>query len=321
MKILAGIDYDGVALKTYQHNFPEASALQRNISDLTCEQLQQEVGEIERPLLFSACAPCQPFSNQNRHKDTSDKRVVLLDEFHRFVEHFQPDFLVLENVPGMQKVDGGPFFRFTDLLDRLDYKYDHGVLDAVDYGVPQSRRRLVLVAARNGEAKLPKKTHGDAEGLIEYATVRDAISHYPELEAGATHHEVPNHQTAQISEVNLERLRHTPEGGDRRDWPEHLLLKCHKKKTGYTDTYGRLSWSLPAKTLTTKCISISNGRFGHPNQNRGLSVREAAALQSFPDDFMFLGTVSQTARQVGNAVPVSFAETLGKQLMISVKEI
>ncbi len=270
-----------------------------------------------RPLLFSACAPCQPFSKQNRHKKTSDTRVVLLDEFHRFVQYFRPDFLVLENVPGMQKIHDGPFFRFIGLLDRLNYKYDYDVLDAVNYGVPQSRRRLVLVASLNTEAKLPEKTHGDSDDLIDYATVKDAISHFPALEAGCSIDAVPNHQAAQISTVNLERLRNTPEGGDRRNWPQDLLLECHKKKTGYTDTYGRLSWSKPAKTLTTKCISISNGRFGHPEQNRGLSVREAAALQSFPDTFVFLGTVSQAARQVGNAVPVTFAECLGRKLIES----
>lgn len=320
MNVLAGIDYDEVALRTYKHNFPDAKVLAKDISELSCKQLEDEVGEISRPLLFAACAPCQPFSAQNRHKDSSDNRVVLLDEFHRFVRKFKPEFLVLENVPGMQKVQHGPFFRFIELLKKLKYNFDYGVLDAMDYGVPQTRRRLVLVASKNSEISLPSRTHGKEDGLVDYVTVKQAIEQFPELEAGAADDSVPNHQTARISEINLLRLKHTPEGGDRRDWPKHLLLDCHKKKTGYTDTYGRLSWSEPAKTLTTKCISISNGRFAHPEQDRGLSVREAAALQSFPNDFEFVGTISQTARQVGNAVPVAFAECLGRQLLNSNKD-
>jgi len=315
MNVLAGIDYDESALKTYKHNFPDAKVLSTDISKLTCKQLEEAIGEIPRPLLFAACAPCQPFSSQNRHKDSADTRVVLLDEFHRFVRKFKPEYLVLENVPGMQKVQHGPFFRFIDLLKKLRYHFDYDVLDAMDYGVPQSRRRLVLIASKKSPISLPQKTHGNGDDLIDYMTVKQAIGHFPALEAGSYDAGVPNHQTARISEINLLRLKHTPEGGDRRDWPDDLILNCHKKKTGYTDTYGRLSWSEPAKTLTTKCISISNGRFAHPEQDRGLSVREAAALQSFPQDFKFIGTISQTARQVGNAVPVRFAECLGRQML------
>ncbi|MDV7341830.1 DNA cytosine methyltransferase [Terasakiella sp. A23] len=143
---------------------------------------------------------------------------------------------------------------------------------------------------------------------------------YPELKAGEIHSKLANHQTARISPLNIERLMLTPEGGDWRNWPEDYLLKCHKKllasgkSAGYTDTYGRLRKRAPACTLTTKCTSISNGRFGHPTQHRALSVREAAALQTFDDDFKFEGTLGQTARQVGNAVPVLFAKALGQSI-------
>lgn len=314
MSIVAGIDCDKVALETYKRNFPEAKSLKADISELTCAQLEETVGEIQRPLLLAACAPCQPFSNQNRHKDDSDSRVILLDELHDFVSHFRPEYVLLENVPGMQKVEEGPFLRFTQLLEKKGYEVDFDVKDAKDYGVPQSRRRLVLIASRLGPVSLPEQTHGEAEGLIDFATVNDAIASYPAIDAGQKNPDVPNHQTARISELNLKRLRHTPEGGDRRDWPEELVLECHKRKTGYTDTYGRLKGSEPAKTLTTKCISISNGRFGHPKQDRAISVREAASIQSFPDDFVFVGTLVQTSKQVGNAVPVRFAEALGQQI-------
>lgn len=314
MDILAGIDCDSVALKTYKRNFPEAQSLDADISELTCSNLEKSLGELPRPLLLAACAPCQPFSNQNRHKHSLDSRVILLDELHEFVRHFRPEYVLLENVPGMQKVEEGPFVKFTEMLTEQGYGIDFDVKDAKDYGVPQSRRRLVLIASRLGPVTLPKQTHGEEDDLPDYLTVSEAIGIYPALEAGQTFPDIPNHQTAQISELNLRRLRHTPEGGDRRDWPEDLLLECHKRKTGYTDTYGRLNGAEPAKTLTTKCISISNGRFGHPHQDRALSVREAACLQSFPDDFIFEGTLIQTAKQVGNAVPVRFAEALGKEI-------
>ncbi len=315
MNIVAGIDCDSVALETFKINFPEAKSLNEDITTLTCSKLGRSIGEFSRPLLFAACAPCQPFSKQNRHKENADSRVVLLDELHEFVSYFRPEYVLLENVPGMQKVEKGPFSRFIELLEGSGYEVDFDIKDAKDYGVPQSRRRLVLIASRLGSVSLPKQTHGETEDLLKYVTVNDAISSYPPIEAGQTNNEVPNHQTAQVSELNLKRLRHTPEGGDRRDWPDELLLECHKRKTGYTDTYGRLNGSEPAKTLTTKCVSISNGRFGHPTQHRAISVREAASLQTFPDDFVFVGTLIQTAKQVGNAVPVRFAEALGSQIL------
>lgn len=314
MDILAGIDCDRVALKTYKRNFPEAKSIDADISELTCMKLEESLGTLPRPLLLAACAPCQPFSNQNRHKHVSDGRLVLLDELHEFVRHFRPEYVLLENVPGIQKVVEGPFVRFTAMLTSLGYETDYAVKDAKDYGVPQSRRRLVLIASRLGPVKLPKQTHGRGDSLQDYLTVNQTINLYPALEAGQSNPDVPNHQAARISDLNLKRLRHTPEGGDRRNWPAELLLDCHKKNTGYTDTYGRLNGSEPAKTLTTKCISISNGRFGHPSQDRALSVREAASLQSFPDSFVFEGTLIQTAKQVGNAVPVRFSEALGKEI-------
>lgn len=317
MNVLAGIDIDAVALDTFKRNFRGAMVLKEDISELTCSSLGEKLGVIERPLLFAACAPCQPFSKQNRYKSKSDRRVVLLDEFHKFVEEFLPEYVILENVPGMQRVKKGPFTRFTRVLKRLGYDFDYDVKDAKTYGVPQSRRRLVLIASRLGPINLPADTHGD--GLIDYTTVWDAIGEYHPLQAGQSSSKIANHKAAQISELNLKRLKHTPEGGDRRDWPQHLVLDCHVNKSGYTDTYGRLKRDEPAKTLTTKCISISNGRFGHPTQHRGLTVREAAALQTFPNDFVFEGTLIQTARQVGNAVPVLVAKVLGEQVLAHYK--
>jgi len=316
MQILAGIDIDSVALKTFRRNFPNAKIFDTDIKTLEVDSIKNVIeGNGNRPVLFSACAPCQPFSQQNKQRTKRDERRSLLDEIHRFVEACNPDYILLENVPGMQRVKQGPFTRFTRFLKRKGYVFDTDIMDAKRFGVPQTRRRLVLIASRHGEIKLPEETHGTKENLQPYKTVWEVINKYHPLQAGQHSSKIPNHQAAKISELNLKRLKCTPEGGDRRDWPRSLLLDCHKAHLGHTDTYGRLSRNRHAVTLTTKCTSISNGRYGHPTQNRAITAREAAALQTFDDDFVFEGTLIQTARQVGNAVPVKFAEALGNQII------
>ncbi len=318
MEIIAGIDIDSNALKTYSHNFPKAQIFNKSISDITFEELSFSINANEKsPILFAACAPCQPFSSQNRMKKTTDDRISLLGEFHRFIDHFEPDYIILENVPGIQSVKNGPFTKFLKFLDKKKYKCDFSVKNAMDYGVPQSRKRLVLIASRKA-ISLPEETHG--LNKKPYKTLRETISKYSKLNAGETCNSFRNHISASIKEITLKRLRHTPEGGDRRHWPDELWLECHKNHTGHRDVYGRLSWDKPSVTLTTKCVSISNGRFGHPEQDRALSVREAAALQSFGDDFTFIGSTHDTAKQVGNAVPVDFAKALGDQVITHMRE-
>lgn len=320
MDVVAGIDIDEIALTTYAKNFKNARAINKSIVDLTPEELAKTIGVKKTDkYLFAACAPCQPFSTQNRLKSDQDDRVSLLGEFHRFVLYFKPDYIVIENVPGIQKICDGPFTNFIQFLKKEKYECDYAVKNAMDYGVPQSRKRLVLIATRKGEIKLPDATHG--EGKLPYATLHDAISHFPPIKAGECHKEIPNHSTASLSEITLRRLAYTPEGGDRRHWPENLILECHKKHKGHNDVYGRLSWDKPSVTLTTKCVSISNGRFGHPDQNRAISVREAAAIQTFPNNFIFHGTTRQAAKQVGNAVPVLLSEAIGKQILKHYNEI
>ena len=315
MDIVAGVDIDADALDTYKHNFPDAMIFNENIADLKFSGIEEAIGITNNnPVLFAACTPCQPFSTQNRLKHDSDQRITLLDKFHKFVKHFQPDYILLENVPGIQTVKNGPFTQFLDFLESELYKFDFEVKNALDYGVPQSRKRLVLIASKEQEISLPDETHGAKK--TPYKTLRDTISKYPKLEAGETCQVVKNHSCASLQEITLNRLKHTPEGGDRRQWPEEIMLKCHKNHLGHTDVYGRLRWDKPSVTLTTKCISISNGRFGHPDQDRALSVREAAALQTFDDNFIFIGSTSSAGKQVGNAVPVKFAEALGDAVVL-----
>ncbi len=318
MDIIAGVDIDANALATYKHNFPKATIFNENIASLEFSKIEEVIGTNNNDLvLFAACAPCQPFSTQNRLKHYNDERITILGEFHKFVKHFQPDYIILENVPGIQAVENGPFTQFLNFLVSELYEFDFGIKNALDYGVPQSRRRLVLIASKEQKIPLPIETHGGKK--LPYKTLKDAISKYPELEAGETCEVVANHGCASLQKITLDRLKHTPEGGDRRNWPEGMILNCHKNHSGHTDVYGRLRWDKHSVTLTTKCISISNGRFGHPEQDRALSVREAAALQTFDDGFVFIGSTRNAGKQVGNAVPVKFAKALGDAVVFHSK--
>ena len=320
MHIVAGIDFDKSAITTYANNFPTAKTFNINIKELNISDLEKVICSYQNDILvFAACAPCQPFSKQNRFKDNNDDRICLLDEFHRFVTYFKPDYILLENVPGMQKIAQGPFTRFMKLLDETGYLYSFDVKNAMDYGVPQSRRRLVLIASKHGKIMLPEGKYG--LNKLPYKTVREYIEKYPPLRAGEKCIDIPNHQSAKLSPMLLRRISALKEGQDRRSWSDDLKLKCHNKHTGHTDVYGRLFWDKPSVTLTTKCISLSNGRFGHPEQDRALSVREAAAIQTFDDDFIFYGNLGATAKQVGNAVPVEFAKVLGEQIVIDSQKL
>jgi DNA (cytosine-5)-methyltransferase 1 len=313
MTPLAAVDIDSEALKTYAANFPEATTIASDIRRVDVRDLLAVVEDAGRGdgLLLAACAPCQPFSRQNRQKKELDERADLLGEVVRFVEGLRPEFILVENVPAIRQQrhsSDGPLDAFLGRIRELGYVYAVETVQVADYGVPQHRPRLVVLASRLGPVTLPPATCG--VGLRAHATVRDAIGHLPPIAAGAADPSVPNHRAAGLSPINLRRMKATPPEGDRKAWPEDLRLDCHRTADGYTDTYGRMAWDRPAPALTTRCISISNGRFAHPSQDRGISVREAAAIQSFPDDFVFEGSLDAMARQIGNAVPPLLAARL-----------
>ncbi len=315
IKVIAGFDCDERYRTTYERNNPRVQFIAKDIKDVTLAELKRLAGVTPfKEMLFAGCAPGQPFSQQRK----GDKRVrdaTLLAEFGRLVEIANPGLVLVENVPGIARVPGfSTFRRFVSLLKRKGYSYAFAVLDAKHYGVPQKRRRLVLVAARSTPVSLPKPKYGPS--LLPFRTVRGALAHFPSLKPGESHPSVPNHVAASITPLNIERLSHTPhDGGDRRSWPMRLRLDCHTEDyEGHTDVYGRMAWDAPAPTLTGRCHSISNGRYGHPEQDRAISLREAAALQSFPDGYVFFGSNRHIALQIGNAVPVQLAEQLGKQI-------
>ena len=274
------------------------------------------------PVLFSGCAPCQPFSKQNRYNRVDDKRRPLLLQFLKFIIEYLPDYVFVENVAGIQSVDNGqgPLGKFVSALEG-QYSLDAGLVLSQDYGVPQKRRRYVLIASRLGKIKLPAPTHGPrSTSRRRYRFVRDAISDLPTLSAGEQNLKDPMHWAANLSVINLERIRCCQEGEGREKWPPRLRLACHANHKGHSDVYGRLTWESPASALTTRCISLSNGRFGHPEQDRAISIREAALLQTFPRWYIFHGSKASIARQIGNAVPPRLAEVFGRHFVRHYKE-
>lgn len=315
LKIIGAIDHDGDSADSFRRNFPGVAVLNRDIREVS-------IGEVEALTahngvrLFSGCAPCQPFSRQNKFRSSLDPRITLLQQFQRFVAALRPELVVVENVPGLQAASSnGPLGEFLRALSKAGYMTHLDVLRALDYGVPQERRRLVIVASRIGMPVLPRPTH--AVTKRPPCTVRKVIGHLRPLPDGGVDDRDPDHAAMRLSEANKERIRNTPEGGDRRDWDRNLLSDCHLVHGGHTDAYGRMWWDRPASGLTTRCLSYSNGRFGHPEQDRAISLREAALIQTFPSGFRFSGSLTSRGRQVGNAVPPLMARKIGQALVKS----
>ena len=313
--VRAGVDSDESCRETFEFNNESAEFISTDIRQLDRSIVRNLVREEgKNNMLFTGCAPCQSFSKQRRSKSRRPDATVL-GSFAELVEEFQPAYVLIENVPGLRSVKGfSTYKRFKRMLTTNGYGVSEDVVNANEYGVAQSRRRLILVAALGAEISLPERTHDGKN--VPFATVRETIGHYPALKAGGSSQTVANHVAAELSDLNLRRIQNTPQdGGDRRDWPEELWLDCHKGEySGHSDVYGRMFWDRPSPTLTGRCVSISNGRYGHPSQNRAISLREAAALQSFDDDFTFSGHIRQIALHIGNAVPVLLAEKLGRHI-------
>lgn len=317
MRPVFALDFDEDSSKTFVDNFPKVKFSVSDIKNFD-STIVSDLIDRDNVTLFCGCAPCQPFTKQNTRKPEGaiDPRRSLLANFGDLVEAHLPDYVFVENVPGMQRVTGSSTLnRFSNKLKRLGYDAEIGIVESQNYGVPQRRRRLVLLASKHGRIAFPSASNGVELGK-SYSTVRDWISGFPPIGAGETHPDIPNHQAANLSELNLKRIMATPPEGSRSDWPEELHLDCHKDGySGHTDVYGRMRWDGPATGLTTRCISLSNGRFGHPVQHRAISIREAASIQTFPEDFKFFGSLASQAKQIGNAVPVLLARAFGSQII------
>lgn len=311
--VVAGIDMDPACRFPYEAN-NKATFVERDISKVTIDELNGLFGEAELTIL-AGCAPCQPFSTyaQRYELDGREGKWGLLYEFARLAQGSAPDVITMENVPTVAK--HAVFHDFVDTLKHLGYHVWFDVVDSCKYGVPQTRRRMVLLASRHGEIKMIAPTHQQPK------TVRQAIGRLRKLQAGESAPRDRLHAASALSAKNLKRIKASKPGGTWRDWPKDLIADCHLAETGrtYPGVYGRMEWNKPAPTMTTQCYGFGNGRFGHPTQNRAISLREAAILQSFPRDYAFIpkdGEVSFTAlgRLIGNAVPVDLGRAIARSI-------
>jgi DNA (cytosine-5)-methyltransferase 1 len=318
VKVAAGVDLDDRFRWAYEKN-SRSSFLHANVARLSAEDLKPFYARA-RVRVLAGCAPCQPFSTYGRTRSAPDDRWALLKSFARIVSELRPDVVTMENVPGLR--DHEVFDRFVSSLHDNGYGVGHDVVDCANFGVPQHRRRLVLVGVLQGRAALPRSTSSEAP-----STVRDAIGHLSPLRAGETDPRDPLHVASRLSPLNMARIRASQPGGTWRDWPEDLRAACHRRGTGrtYPSVYGRMRWDEPAPTITTQCYGFGSGRFGHPEQDRAISLREAALLQSFPPDWQLFpqGTrpiLKAGGTAIGNAVPPKLGEAIGRAILRSVEE-
>lgn len=313
-----GVDIDPACEFPFTAN-NEAQFCLKSVADLFASDLKESVKGASFTLL-AGCAPCQPFSTYQQKLGPTDGRWHLLEHFARLARELKPDLITMENVPNLRRQD--IFLDFVSTLEDLNFHVTFDVVDCVDYGVPQQRQRLVLLASKLGPIELiqPNKH-------AKIKTVRDAIKGLPKLEAGGVCKHDPMHQSSELSKLNLKRIRASKPGGSWRDWKKSLVADCHKRETGksYPGVYGRMAWDEPAPTVTTQFFGFGSGRFGHPEQDRAISLREGAILQSFPKGYKFVPKGEPIHRKtigrlIGNAVPVKLAEAIGKSILQHVTE-
>ena len=323
--VSAGYDVDEACRFPYEHNNRGATFQKVSISELTAKTLAAHYPAGHTRILVG-CAPCQTFSKYTQGLDNGDDpKWTLLDEFARLVREAKPDIVSMENVPELQRHD--IFDRFLETLADEGFHFtgdeEKRVVYCPDYGIPQHRRRLVLVASKLGPIELIPPTHTG----IRQRTVRKALKQLAPLQAGESCESDPLHRTSELSPLNLRRIQHSSPGGTWRDWPEELVAACHREKTGqtYPSVYGRMEWDKPSPTITTQFFGFGNGRFGHPEQDRAISLREGATLQSFPKRYQFVEKggnycFKTIGRLIGNAVPVRLGEVVGETIKRHLEE-
>jgi len=318
LDVVAGIDNDLTCKYGYEYN-NKAMFIHKDILQFTAEDINELFGNGNNTIrVLAGCAPCQPFSKLNVKKVTKEQ-LEPLAKFAELIEQVQPDIVSMENVSGLADMKKYPVFEeFIRTLERNEYRFEYEIVDASDYGVPQRRKRLVLLASKFGEIGLVPKTHENKK-----VTVRDVIYGLPAINDGECHPKDPLHRASKLDEINLERIKATPhDGGNSRGWSDRLKLKCHEKKSGKTyksTVYGRMRWDEPGPTMTTQCVGLGNGRFGHPEQDRAISLREAALLQTFPKAYRFIEPgapifMAHVAKFIGNAVPVRLGKIIGRSI-------
>lgn len=319
-KVAAGLDIDEKCRYPFEHN-NDAPFLLEDVGKIDAAGLNERfLPGIPRVLV--GCAPCQPFSKYSQGRE--DGRWQLLEHFSRLICEVKPDIVSMENVPRLHKFRNSSVFdAFIRALRNNDYFVDWKIAYCPDYGIPQSRSRLVLLASRYGPPGVPKTTHDRSD----YPTVRQTIGDLPAIPAGGTDVDDPLHRSSELSSGNLDRIRASQPGGSWKDWSQDLVTECHKKPSGkgYSSVYGRMVWDEPAPTVTTQFFGFGNGRFGHPEQDRAISLREGALIQSFPRDYAFVPNgerveMKSIGRLIGNAVPVDLGRAIARRISAHLDE-
>ena len=339
-RVLAGVDLFDAAGETFESTHKHAKFLGKPIEEVTIEELMAQTGLKKGQLtVLAGGPPCQAYSVYNHQRGMHDARAVLFRQYLRIVEGMQPEWIVMENVMGIYSIGGGEAVRAIKFeLRKLGYEVEEKVLKAEDYGVPQERRRVVFIGNRiSAPIRHPVSTHGP--GLAPFTTIREAIGDLPALQNGQEMGEVEytrdaegafrqfvrgnqktvgNHSAPRLGITNVKRLEYIPPGGSWRDIPHDLLPAGMKraKRSDHTKRYGRMTWDGLSCTVLTKC-DIHWGAYIHPEQDRAISVREAARLQAFPDWFEFSGSRTDQYIQVGNAVP----PLVGRAIGMTIREV
>jgi len=321
ISVLAGLDIDDSCKFVYEKN-TQAEFIHKDISDVTGKDLD-EYWQDNPYKILAGCAPCQPFStHSNKYKDREkSNKWHLINEIKRLVFESSPDIVTIENVPNLakQKI----FKDFLAFFDEENYFVSYAIVNCLDYGIPQKRKRLVLLASKFGEIMLIPSTHSKEN----YVSLKQAIGHLPSLEAGEISESDPLHRARNLSEINMLRMKASRPNGTWEDWNDDLKLPCHKKSSGktYKSVYGRMSWDEPSSTITTQFYNFGTGRFGHPSQNRAITIREAAIIQTFPQDYVFYKnedeiSFTRLGIYIGNAVPVDLGVVIGKSILAHMRE-
>lgn len=318
LRIAAGVDLDPACRYPLESN-TGAKFECRDIAQLKPDEINDWFGSADIRVL-AGCAPCQPFSTYSQSRKSVDDRWTLLQEFKRLAIATLPEIVTMENVPGLASQN--VWDEFVNALKEKNYHTCWQEVDCTKYGVPQTRKRLVLLASLLGPIELT------ASDSTPSKTVREVIGNLPPLLAGETSEGDALHTASSLSTLNLQRMRASKPGGTWRDWPVELRAKCHRRASGrtYPSVYGRMEWDKPAPTMTTQCYGFGNGRFGHPDQDRAISLREAALIQSFPVEYQFVersGAVnfSRLGTLIGNAVPPKLGEAIGRSIMLHLKRV
>jgi len=315
IEVFAGVDVDESCKETYEYN-NSAEFINKSIVKITAKEVKDIFAKHSTKsdyTMIAGCAPCQPYSAMNTRKRKDDDRKTLLDEFRRIIKGVHPHFVLMENVSGLN-LDNPYFVKFLDMLHSKGYRYEYKVLNAKNFSVAQNRKRLFLIATRLKRVKL------SFENIVEKnsITLKDVIYELEPIAHNKPSRYDPLHKSKVLNEINLKRIKATPKnGGLRSAWSEELKLPCHRKKEVFLDNYGRLSWDKLSSTITTKFHEYYSGRFGHPEQDRALSLREGALIQSFPKSYKFIGKENQIARQIGNAVPVNLARAVAETFVLA----